>query len=303
MRIPLLDTLVRRRHGGIALPADSGASSATTPAAPSAWLGPAPKRPQPGAVSRVRIGEALVAQLGERRVFLRPMFDFGNALGKVVPLANPVWVEAYARVPENALSWDAAVRVGAFSYLTPGSQMAGCDIGRHCSIAAGAHVMSANHPMDRASTSTWSYGHRVLEVVKQDFGVTIAQRRDLPPPARTTIGHDVWVGEMATIKRGITLHTGCVVGANAVVTRDVPPYAVVAGNPARIIKHRFDEAVVTELLASHWWDLHPAQLATLDMCDPVAFAREAGRLVADHPADYAVEDLLALFQAHGDVVG
>lgn len=248
---------------------------------------------------RIQITEALLAELRAQRIFLRPKFDFGDALGKTVLVANAVAAEPYARISEAALAWDAPVRIGAFSYVTPGASMAGCDIGRFCSIASGARVMSEGHPMDRASTSTWSYGQGVQELVQQDFGVKVRQQRQFPAAARTTIGHDVWIGEMATLKRGITLHTGCVVGAHALVTRDVPPYAVVAGNPARVVKHRFEPPLIEALLASAWWELHPAQLAPLDMCEPAAFAAEAARLLVRHPADWRDQSLLALFQAHG----
>ncbi|MDP3257864.1 MAG: antibiotic acetyltransferase, partial [Bosea sp. (in: a-proteobacteria)] len=70
-----------------------------------------------------------------------------------------------------------------------------------------------------------------------------------------TIGHDVWLGSKSMILSGVTIATGAVVAARAVVTRDVPPYAIVGGNPARILRMRFDEAQVADLMASRWWDL------------------------------------------------
>ncbi len=69
------------------------------------------------------------------------------------------------------------------------------------------------------------------------------------------IGHDVWIGANAVLGRGISLGHGCVVAANAVVTRDVPPYAIVGGNPARLIRFRFDEGVIARLLESRWWEI------------------------------------------------
>jgi hypothetical protein len=67
------------------------------------------------------------------------------------------------------------------------------------------------------------------------------------------VGHDVWIGQGAFIKAGVRLGTGCVVGARATVLKDVPPYAVVVGTPARVIRLRFPEEVVARLLTSEWW--------------------------------------------------
>jgi len=67
------------------------------------------------------------------------------------------------------------------------------------------------------------------------------------------IEHDVWIGSGATIRRGVTLGIGCVVGANAFVNRDVPPFAVVGGVPAKILKYRFPQEMIEKILASKWW--------------------------------------------------
>ncbi len=68
-----------------------------------------------------------------------------------------------------------------------------------------------------------------------------------------TIGEDVWIGDDVLLAHGITLGTGSVVAARSVVTRDVPPYAIVGGTPAKVIRYRFDEETVKNLLQSHWW--------------------------------------------------
>lgn len=73
--------------------------------------------------------------------------------------------------------------------------------------------------------------------------------------AYTIVRSDVWIGDGAVVMPGLEIGTGAVIGANAVVTKDVPPYAVVAGTPARIIKFRFKDAIVEKLLASEWWEL------------------------------------------------
>ena len=77
---------------------------------------------------------------------------------------------------------------------------------------------------------------------------------------RTVIGNDVWIGKRAIIKAGVKIGDGAVVGAGAVVTKDVPPYAIVAGVPAKIIKYRFDEDTIAQLLKTKWWNLSDEEL-------------------------------------------
>ncbi|MFN4057758.1 MAG: CatB-related O-acetyltransferase [Roseinatronobacter sp.] len=86
------------------------------------------------------------------------------------------------------------------------------------------------------------------------------------PPA-VIIGHDVWIGAQSTILRGVTLGHGCVVAAGAVVTRDVPPYAIVAGVPARVIRHRFDAKTRKRLLTLGWWRYTAGSLAAIPFHD------------------------------------
>ena len=76
----------------------------------------------------------------------------------------------------------------------------------------------------------------------------------------TTIGNDVWIGENVTIKDGVTIGDGAVIGSNAMVTKDVPPYAIAAGNPAHIIKYRFDENKINLMQDLQWWDWEPRKI-------------------------------------------
>lgn len=83
------------------------------------------------------------------------------------------------------------------------------------------------------------------------------------PISRIKVGHDVWIGRSAIILPGVTVGNGAVVGAGAIVTRDVPPYAVVAGNPARLIRYRFGHSTIERLQKVMWWDMDESRLRQL----------------------------------------
>lgn len=224
----------------------------------------------------IKITEKIIDKLESKRVYFRPFFHFNGVLGKTLNVKNKVFAEEYARIPESSLTWNEEVEIGAFSYVVQGCMLEGCKIGRYCSIATGTRVLSEGHPLDRVTTSTISYGTNIFNIIKEDFGVEILQDKKLKKADRTNIEHDVWVGENATIKRGITIGTGAIVAANSLVVKDVPPYAIVGGNPAKIIRFRFDEEIIKKLLASKWWNLSPDSFAELDLSDVQQFLSRKG---------------------------
>jgi virginiamycin A acetyltransferase len=118
-------------------------------------------------------------------------------------------------------------------------------IGKFCQFAHGATFItsSANHPLQGFST----YPFRIFDPA------TMVDYLDLPF-RDTVVENDVWIGHEALIMPGVTLGSGAIIASRAVVTKDVPPYCVVGGNPARVIKSRFDDATTAALLALHWWD-------------------------------------------------
>lgn len=151
--------------------------------------------------------------------------------------------------------------IGAFSYGKPkvrfpesGQKLS---IGRYCSIADKVEILlGGNHRVDWATTypfsglpGLWPSAPPVADYHASRGGVTI--------------GHDVWLGSGCMILSGVTIGHGAVVAARAVVTKDVPPYAIVGGNPGRLIRHRFDAETVAELLEVAWWDLDSDQVAGL----------------------------------------
>lgn len=131
-----------------------------------------------------------------------------------------------------------------------------CDIGAFCSIASRVTAGGSRHPMEYVSTSPVFLSHR--DSVKAKFS-----RHPYFWSAKTMIGHDVWIGEGVLIKGGIKIGHGAVIGMGSVVTKDVPDYAIVAGNPARVIRMRFEPEIVDALLRLKWWNLPDDELRRL----------------------------------------
>lgn len=245
----------------------------------------------------IKITEKIIDELELRRIYFRPFFHFDGVLGKSVNVRNKVFAEEYARVPESALTWNEELDIGAFSYIVQGCMLEGCKIGRYCSIATGTRVLCDGHPLDRVTTSTISYGSNIFNLIKKDFGAEVIQDRKLNKPKRTSIGHDVWIGENSTIKRGVNIGTGAVVAANSLVVKDVPPYAIVGGNPARIIRFRFDEPTIDALLTSKWWNLRPDSFAELDLSDVELFLSNKNKF---ENIDYKKYEIAELIKEYSD---
>lgn len=146
--------------------------------------------------------------------------------------------------------------IGSFSYFASRANSGGgISVGRYCSIASGVKRMGDAHPMDRVSTSTFSYDRIYERLAKNEFGDSAYKVKAFSRfQPEVQVGNDVWIGEDAIIKGGVTIGHGAVIAARSVVTKDVPPYAVVGGIPARIIKFRYDELTIEKLLKSAWWE-------------------------------------------------
>ena len=137
-------------------------------------------------------------------------------------------------------------------YLYPGAPER-LILGRFCQIAHGVRFItaSANHAMNGLTTFPFPvFDPDTIDGYKAGF-------IGLPD---TVIGHDVWLGHGALILPGVTVGSGAIIGAGSVVTRDVPPYSIVGGNPARLIRPRFAPGVVDLLLALAWWDWSPDRI-------------------------------------------
>ncbi len=163
--------------------------------------------------------------------------------------------------------------LGAFSYSGSDLHPAG-QVGRYCSIGGDVIMFGGCHPTHFLSSSPFFYeGSR--DLFERPFDLAGLPRRavDLSSTGRGlgTVEHDVWIGDGAAIGWDLTIGTGAVVGARSVVTKDVPPYSIVAGVPAKVINQRFPDDVVERLLATRWWDYDLTQFYHLRWDEPVHF--------------------------------
>lgn len=190
----------------------------------------------PDRVRTERVNRRLIAEHG----FViaardEPITIKSSSLGRHIRLSPPVFIDHCT--------------LGDYSYLEPYCRLSATDIGKFCSIAPYCVIGPPSHPLDRVSC------HPAFYVHNPRLRYTFVDTSDDPSAGvRTTIGNDVWLGASVLVRRGVTIGDGAVVGGGSVVVKDVPPYAIVAGVPAKTIRYRFDQPTIDRLLALRWWD-------------------------------------------------
>lgn len=175
----------------------------------------------------------------------------------------------YARILSRPISVEAPVqmsgviyscRVGRHSALNGAYIGEKTTIGRYCQSALGSQIGIGGHPTDWLSTHFFQYRDH-FEAYPADHPESLLGKFEETQP--TSIGSDTWVGSNAFIKSGVTVGPGAIIAAGAVVLEDVPPYAIVGGVPARVIRLRFPEPIVERLLRVRWWEFPHAAVSRL----------------------------------------
>jgi acetyltransferase-like isoleucine patch superfamily enzyme len=139
---------------------------------------------------------------------------------------------------------DGATTIGGHTYVGYGCAIGRAWIGRYCSIANFVSIGPGEH---------WREGQVATHALFIDDAASALTRGDV------TIGNDVWIGVDAVVRRGVCVGDGAIVGANSFVNEDVPPFAIVGGSPARLLRHRFSDEQRGLVERSRWWDLEPAE--------------------------------------------
>lgn len=167
--------------------------------------------------------------------------------------------------------------LGDNSYVANGARISNAQIGKFCSIGPDTRIGLGKHPIrDYVSTHPAFYSPR------NAAGFTFANRNKFTETERVVIGNDVWLGQSVIVCDGVRIGDGACVAAGAVVTRDVEPYTIVGGIPARFIRLRFSEDVIARLLDVRWWD------------QDMAWIKEHWELFSD------IDAFLALFERAGE---
>lgn len=201
--------------------------------------------------------------------------EFGNAKVEIGAYGAKKNVVIETPVILRGGSFDVS-SIGAFTFSNGNSVFRYVNtIGRFCAISENVVIglpeydtkNLTTHPMfdiDSAmyrSYYEYSSNYPSYAVIKKNMRENRNKKHDKP----VEIGNDVWIGKQALILRGVQIGDGAVIAAGAVVTKDVPPYAVVGGNPARIIKYRFEQSIIDRLEAVKWWDYGPEILKDIDI--------------------------------------
>ena len=158
------------------------------------------------------------------------------------------------------------VYMGKYSFCGYNCDMSNCEIGAFCSIASNVKIGGGQHPVSWVSTSPVFYkGRDSIKMKFQEFERELLKR--------TSIGNDVWIGEGSIIKQGVKIGDGAVIGMGSVVTKDIDPYSIVGGTPAKLIRYRFSQDIINQLIDIQWWNLDKKNLLKCShlIKDPISF--------------------------------
>lgn len=176
-----------------------------------------------------------------------------------VQLCHPVHLSPRCQIKND-------VKIDKFSFINWDSVLyPNVSMGAYCSIGRGVQIGLARHPTNWLSTHTFQYNSGWFPKI-EDYADIERNVKHMHHP-KTLIGSDVWIGNNALISSGISIGTGAIIGAGAVVSKNIPPYAIAVGVPARVIKYRFEPAIIRRLLQSKWWLRNPALLSGIDFSD------------------------------------
>ena len=141
------------------------------------------------------------------------------------------------------------VKLNSFSYISNHSTLIGVNIGKFCSIGPNCRIGLGIHP-----TKDFVSTHPIFFSSQSHVGLQFTKKTFIKEFDNINIGNDVWIGANVLIKDGVSIGDGVIIGANSIVTKNIAPYAIVAGNPAKLIRYRFSKNQIDYLLEFQWWN-------------------------------------------------
>jgi acetyltransferase-like isoleucine patch superfamily enzyme len=201
---------------------------------------------------------------------------FENATNEAVILHDLIRVSPGARIVKSAVHGPISlerialigpeVTIGKYCGINQDSFVIRSDVGAYCAIGAKSSVNPFSHPTDWFSINEFQYHPTVFGWIPEYKNLQrVSRTADMF--TRAKVGNDVWIGNNVNIL-GVNIGDGAVIAAGSIVTKDVPPYAIVAGIPAEIKRYRFSEKLIERFLRTKWWELELEQLSGLPFRDP-----------------------------------
>ncbi|MDB5374554.1 MAG: Capsular polysaccharide synthesis enzyme Cap5H [Belnapia sp.] len=225
----------------------------------------------------VKITKPILDLFAERRVLFSSDGRDRLKLGQSLQLTKGIRLEPYCAFFKG----DGICTAGTMTYVagTMNKAMNRISVGRYCSLGA-FDIAQPQHPIESVTSSVFAYNrekHALVKSMIQDSGLGdtawARYRVVMPSKAPPVIGNDVFFGKDVLLSTGIRIGDGAVIAAGSVVTRDVAPYTIVGGNPAKLIRRRFDDGIIEDFLELQWWNYQPKDLAIIPMQDPAEFIR------------------------------
>jgi acetyltransferase-like isoleucine patch superfamily enzyme len=236
-------------------------------------------------MARIEVTDALHRRLNSLSIFQKRTGMRGKPSPKVYPrrwkegqsivIRPDSVVEPYSTIAEG----DQVPAMGSFTEVASAFP-ATASFGRFCSVGMKITFIGFRHPVEAASTSSVFFheNREFFTAYARDREAATGRRPAITDPVPTPqpqrgalrIGHDVWIGEGAVLRGGISIGDGAVITGGAVVTKDVAPYTIVGGNPGRVIRDRFPEEICAALQDSRWWEIALEDLLRLPMAEPEA---------------------------------
>ncbi len=179
-------------------------------------------------------------------------------------IAKKVIISKSAKVIKSTLKYYSRIKdyaelhsskLGKYSYISQYSIVNKTKVGKFCSIANGCYIGLWEHNIDVSTHSFYLYEH--------SGNFVKGYKNYDKDKIQTIIGNDVWIGANSVLLKGVVIGDGAIIGASAVVTKDIPPYAVVIGNPAKIIKYRYNQKDIDWLLKLQWWNFKRKKIKLL----------------------------------------